>query len=87
MLGMALAGLFTIVLRAITLVAIQGDSMIASLVFYGLIACILVFWCLYFRLCLKASFESQLEKFELVAPSEGTGDESLLAGDDVGNEA
>ena len=51
-LGMALAGMLAILLRIIVAVAF-GSSGTASIVYAGLIAILIISWCIYFRMSMK----------------------------------
>jgi len=54
--GMGLAGLFAILLR-IMVAAAMGNSLSASLVYAGLIATVIIAWCVYYRFSMKKNFD------------------------------
>jgi ABC-type cobalamin transport system permease subunit len=65
-LGMALAGVFAIILRIVVAAAL-GSTLTASLIYAGIIAISIISWCVYFRFSMKKNFDSYIQKFEMAA--------------------
>jgi len=58
-LGMGLAGLLAILIRIGVAVTI-GSSLAASLVYAGIIAAVIVAWCVYYRFSMKKNFDAYI---------------------------
>jgi len=54
--GMGLAGLFAILIR-IGVAAVLGNTLEASLAYAGIIAAVIIAWCVYYRLSMKKNFD------------------------------
>jgi len=61
---MALAGTFAIILR-ILVAAIFGSTGTAVFVYAGLIAVLMVAWCIHYRISARENFQDYMRKFEM----------------------
>jgi len=68
---MAMAGVFAILLRIVIAVAF-GNTVTASFTYAGIIAVVILAWCVYYRFSMKKNFDSLIEKFEINSPSNQT---------------